>query len=421
MKRKFLILLFGISFGLIIAIPAKIKSFTDFIISDVRPQITNEFFQGTTEIREERMSELYMYDWIDESWRNYLKAVFHYDEEDNLYILTVYHWDNNNWFYDHKQLLFYDENNNISNIRIELWNSGWVPYYQFFFEYDENNNKTEQLEQEYEMMSGSWTNTVLYTLDYNEDNLAVQTLEQNWFDGDWQNNERQSFSYEDTNLIQTLVENWNGENWIISFRYSYSYDENDNMIERLKENYLNEEWQNAELLLDSYDENNNLSTELIQYWFIDEWFNLDLNSYTYNQENDISELLYQSWNDESWENDYKWIYFYEDVSSVEPDEFVTHDFSLSNFPNPFKNSTVISFNIPDKQNNRTRIEIYNVRGEKIRSFPISTDLKSSTKLKSKIIWNGTNNSGKKVAAGIYLYRLIIDEKTTINKKCVLLN
>ena len=420
MKRKFLILLFGISFGLIIAIPAKIKSFTDFIISDVRPQITNEFFQGTTEIREERMSELYMYDWIDESWRNYLKAVFHYDEEDNLYILTVYHWDNNNWFYDHKQLLFYDENNNISNIRIELWNSGWVPYYQFFFEYDENNNKTEQLEQEYEMMSGSWTNTVLYTLDYNEDNLVVQTLEQNWFDGDWQNNERQSFSYEDTNLIQTLVENWNGENWIISFRYSYSYDENDNMIERLKENYLNEEWQNAELLLDSYDENNNLSTELIQYWFIDEWFNLDLNSYTYNQENDISELLYQSWNDESWENDYKWIYFYEDVSSVEPDEFVTHDFSLSNFPNPFKNSTVISFNIPDKQNNRARIEIYNVRGEKIKEFVILSGVEGNHSQFS-IVWNGTNNSGKKVAAGIYLYRLIIDEKTTINKKCVLLN
>ncbi len=87
---------------------------------------------------------------------------------------------------------------------------------------------------------------------------------------------------------------------------------------------------------------------------------------------------------------------------------------LTNYPNPFNPSTTISFNL-QKAGKDTKIAIYNLKGQKVRELKL-TNAKIG---ENKIIWNGKDDSGKKVASGVYLYSLIQDGKLLKTKKMVM--
>ncbi|MCK5052330.1 MAG: T9SS type A sorting domain-containing protein [Candidatus Cloacimonetes bacterium] len=88
------------------------------------------------------------------------------------------------------------------------------------------------------------------------------------------------------------------------------------------------------------------------------------------------------------------------------------DYQLQNFPNPFNPSTTISFNIPAKDAQNAVIEIYNLKGQKIQQYTILNNQFS-------IIWDGTDNLGKSVSSGIYLYKLKNGSYTS-SKKMILM-
>jgi hypothetical protein len=75
---------------------------------------------------------------------------------------------------------------------------------------------------------------------------------------------------------------------------------------------------------------------------------------------------------------------------------------LRNYPNPFNPSTTISFNLTTKDAKDAKVEIYNLKGQKIREFSIFN-------FKSSIVWDGTDQNDNSVASGIYLYRLKVGE------------
>ncbi|MEA2096057.1 MAG: leucine-rich repeat domain-containing protein [Candidatus Cloacimonadota bacterium] len=85
---------------------------------------------------------------------------------------------------------------------------------------------------------------------------------------------------------------------------------------------------------------------------------------------------------------------------------------LRNFPNPFNPITTISFDLPINITNPV-IEIFNIKGEKIKQYSIS-DFQSS------IVWDGTNSNHNRVSSGVYLYRLKSEESVLITKKMLLL-
>ncbi|MBN2461897.1 MAG: T9SS type A sorting domain-containing protein, partial [Candidatus Cloacimonetes bacterium] len=72
---------------------------------------------------------------------------------------------------------------------------------------------------------------------------------------------------------------------------------------------------------------------------------------------------------------------------------------FQNYPNPFNPVTVISFSIPETA--VTEIDIYNIRGQKVKSLLYDT----LTAGEYSIDWNGSDDSGNRVSSGIYLYRL----------------
>ena len=70
---------------------------------------------------------------------------------------------------------------------------------------------------------------------------------------------------------------------------------------------------------------------------------------------------------------------------------------LRNYPNPFNPSTTIYYETTNLHEN-TRIEIYNLIGQKVKQF-------SDIRGQSSIIWDGTDENNQPVSSGIYFYKL----------------
>ena len=96
------------------------------------------------------------------------------------------------------------------------------------------------------------------------------------------------------------------------------------------------------------------------------------------------------------------------------DNNLPHNLSLSqNYPNPFNMSTVISYSILRRSD--VTISIINLLGQKVKTI----ETKNRPAGKYDYIWDGTDQSGKVVASGIYFYQ-INDGNYTESKKMVLL-
>ncbi|RLD56017.1 MAG: hypothetical protein DRJ01_15825, partial [Bacteroidetes bacterium] len=125
------------------------------------------------------------------------------------------------------------------------------------------------------------------------------------------------------------------------------------------------------------------------------------------------------------------------------DEIVDQDFNLTlvntenstisslailmeNYPNPFNPETIISFSLTAKDAKNAKIEIYNMKGQKIKTFSNLQINKSSSNLQinkssnQQIIWNGTDKNGKSVGSGIYFCKLNINGKNIAFKKMALI-
>ena len=101
------------------------------------------------------------------------------------------------------------------------------------------------------------------------------------------------------------------------------------------------------------------------------------------------------------------------VTSVEDPSGIPETFSLEqNFPNPFNPSTVINYTLPQSANLiNTRLEIFNQLGQKVRTL-VDTRQASGT---HAVQWNGTNDSGKLLPSGLYVYRLQAAEFVDMKK------
>ncbi|RLC48410.1 MAG: hypothetical protein DRI23_10430 [Candidatus Cloacimonadota bacterium] len=80
---------------------------------------------------------------------------------------------------------------------------------------------------------------------------------------------------------------------------------------------------------------------------------------------------------------------------------------LGNYPNPFNPSTTISFSISNEQNEQIELIIYNLKGQKIKTFSPSLCHPELVEGRGEasVIWNGTNENNQPVSSGIYFYKL----------------
>ncbi|MCL2065412.1 MAG: M6 family metalloprotease domain-containing protein, partial [Candidatus Cloacimonetes bacterium] len=86
---------------------------------------------------------------------------------------------------------------------------------------------------------------------------------------------------------------------------------------------------------------------------------------------------------------------------------------IRNFPNPFNPETTLSFTISNSTN--VKIDIYNIRGQKIITL-VDSFFEAGN---HEYIWNGTDEHGRTMASGVYLYRMLTDDFTQIRRMLLL--
>ncbi len=96
-------------------------------------------------------------------------------------------------------------------------------------------------------------------------------------------------------------------------------------------------------------------------------------------------------------------------SETVPAEYIL----LRNYPNPFNPSTTIQYNI--EKNDFVQLHIYNMQGALIKTLWSGEKPAGSYQVQ----WNGTDETGKIVASGIYIYKLTSGTKTISNKMLLL--
>ena len=92
-----------------------------------------------------------------------------------------------------------------------------------------------------------------------------------------------------------------------------------------------------------------------------------------------------------------------------PKEYILNQ----NYPNPFNSVTTLRYDLPEQSD--VTITIYNMLGRKVKTLVNPTQ---DSGFKS-VIWDATNDYGKPVSAGVYLYQIQAGEFVQ-TKKMVLL-
>jgi len=89
---------------------------------------------------------------------------------------------------------------------------------------------------------------------------------------------------------------------------------------------------------------------------------------------------------------------------------VPAEFTLEqNYPNPFNPETIIKFSLPKSQ--FISLKIYNVLGQEVKTL-VNREFQTGN---HSIVWNGKDNYGNSVSAGIYFYKIDAGEFTAVKK------
>ena len=92
-----------------------------------------------------------------------------------------------------------------------------------------------------------------------------------------------------------------------------------------------------------------------------------------------------------------------------PETFALHQ----NYPNPFNPETNISYDLPE--DGLVSVNVYDMKGTLVKT--LVNDVQSCGYRTLK--WNGTNDKGQKVSAGLYLYRIEAEGFTDTKKMALI--
>lgn len=97
------------------------------------------------------------------------------------------------------------------------------------------------------------------------------------------------------------------------------------------------------------------------------------------------------------------------LSLREGDQIPTVLSMSKNYPNPFNPSTTINYAVP--QAGKVKLEIYNLRGQKVKVLVNEQSLPGMY----KAVWDGKDRNNRSVSSGIYFAKLEHNNKTKIQK------
>ncbi len=365
--------------------------------------------------------------WDGTNWEEDSKHIYTYDVNNNLRSELVQVWSGNGWTDDKKYSYIYDDNNNQSEALWEIWNGfDWVASGEFLYIYDENNNLLEERFQIWNL--DHWVNNLLSTYTYTNNNLTNLT-NQEWSDTDtnWVNISNFNYEYDSYgNQTLSIEQTWDNSNWVNISKYINTYDGNNNLTDKTYQTW-NNNWVNNQYYSYTYDDNNNLTEQQTKFWNGSGWDNNAKSLYTYSnsllsyqvdqtwdganwmdfaktyndydKNSNLIDNYYVTWEDTIWVNNYKNVYEYSTLTSVDKNHAVINNFKLfNNYPNPFNPSTIITWESPIS--GVQTLKIFDVLGREVTTLVNEYRIAG----KYKIEFNPAADQSN-LASGIYFYQL----------------
>ncbi len=93
------------------------------------------------------------------------------------------------------------------------------------------------------------------------------------------------------------------------------------------------------------------------------------------------------------------------------DQIAANALQLTNYPNPFTESTTISFSIPSES--KVVLEVFDINGKKVNTLVDDT-----LTGKQQVVWNGATSQGAKAQSGLYFIRLKAGNNTQTLKAVI---
>jgi len=98
------------------------------------------------------------------------------------------------------------------------------------------------------------------------------------------------------------------------------------------------------------------------------------------------------------------------ITSVKLQNSLPAKFELQqNYPNPFSSLTTISYELKEQTN--TSVKIYNILGQLVKEFRMGRQSMGD----HGVVWDGTDNLGKRVMPGVYFCQLMTGNKSEVKK------
>ncbi len=208
--------------------------------------------------------------------------------------------------YDYRDLYVYDANNNLIVKTHQLYNSdnnNWQNNELDSFYYNNRNLNTLMIEYYWNGSSNSWEKSWKEEYTYDSFNNKIVERTYSWYNSAWTNNSLDSFYYQNGFLMREVDYFWSNGNWQFVGQYDYTYDSNGNMISEV--DYDNNH-DTIYMERDYYNEQNLLVKDTT--WDIDDntgnFGYSENNVYLYDNNNNLDKVIEQNWdsNNNQWVN-----------------------------------------------------------------------------------------------------------------------
>ena len=380
------------------------------------------------------LEELKFQDWIDEDWADIQRTIYINNSSGNPTEDFLQEWDGIQWIDEFKHDYEYSVEQLLTRQTWSAWNDEWEYINRHSWVYNESFEVADTFRQwdplnerwvnnslstfDYDNITGNiiyeiqqdpegeinWVNNFKFSYSHNSAGNITERIHQNWEDGAWVNDRRDLYVYNDEEQFTAfIIENWIQGEWTNFIQQNYTFDGAGNLIDCTTQHWNGDEWENSTRSQWTFD-GAMYYTELIeQFWEGGSWVNNWRSLPEWDSNGNAIDIIVQNWVAGEWRNWSRCISNYETFTGIETEASITRDFELKqNYPNPFNPSTVIAFEL--KIRSEVLLEIYDVAGRRIRTL---IDREPKTATRQLATWDGTDESGRLVASGIYLYKLAI--------------
>lgn len=313
---------------------------------------------------ESKFHEMYIQEWIDNTWVDTLKTTNTYDTNGNLIKATSEVWNSGTEDWDDAIVMTYTLNTDatIKEVVMQLWEEGaWMNAIKTIYTYNEAKKVLSETNQIW--LAIAWADVAKTVYTYENELLTKQVTQiSNLVSPELVNSEQITYTYNsDETEKDNTTQTWNVDQWENTNRNTNTYDASKQLTMILGDKWENGAWVNDSKTTNTYNESGSLTKSVEETFTANAWVNSYTTLHSYNATGEVDNIVFQQWNTtlSQWENQLRFVYKYS-PTGLSPVELA----GLTAFPNPFEDHLTIQSGFQEEYG----IEIINSSGQVIKSI-----------------------------------------------------